>query len=51
MTNKVCDSILELKIFNLLKKYENVQDAFHAIKTKTVSNFINLEYFRPSASC
>lgn len=36
LAHKVADSLLELKVNNLIKKYSDIQSAFHLVKLKTV---------------
>jgi hypothetical protein len=49
LANRVADSLLESKVNSLIKKYADVQSAFHLVKVKTVRSnlfreLVNLHY-------
>lgn len=46
LAHKVADSLLESKVNSLIKKYSDIQGAFHLVKIKTVISVL----FRASAN-
>jgi len=46
LAHRVADSMLESKVSTLIKKYSDIQGAFHLVKIKTVRFML----FRVSAS-